>query len=454
MRNSKLKRIETRIVAGVFVLLISVPLVAFAIGMRPEPNQNRPPTPLPEISVSGVMDRELTPQLDQYLEDALIITPTAVAAEAWTDVALGDNPNPEVTIGTNGWLYYSLSLGRPCITPDDIDTVVDSLERSTRVVEATGRNLVFAIAPDKATIVPEFLPESDTCVNENADKLASLAGPENLITVWDEMRSARANERPIYFRLDTHWTNEGAGVMAQAIIENLSPGGWSQDAVVESATVDHEGDLTVLLGLPATEETVELDVVIPDSEHTRETRPLLTAAGAEYDKVVAVDFTASNPVVYGTTLIMHDSYGWALTPMLAPYFGNAAFIADTSPAGSHMWDDLDAAATIIHVSVQRSLHDIVLGRDLAADFVAAFADHFAPVETGTKETGERLELTGTEGTYVVVEMAAGQETAEVAYNDVTAKLSHDSPRAAFYVGPGGTMYFAGVVDFQTVTIDP
>nr|MDJ0954461.1 hypothetical protein [Acidimicrobiia bacterium] len=404
--------------------------------------------------VSGVLDRELAPQLDAYLEDSLIITPGAVAAEAWTDVALGDDPSPDVTLGSNGWLYYTFSLDRPCLSDTEIDRFVSAIARAEQVVAASGRRLLIAIAPDKATVVPDFLPDIETCVVEVADSINSLDGPASLVVVWDEMRTARANERPIYFRLDTHWTNEGAGVMAEAIVENLAPGGWSPDAVVESATVDHEGDLTVLLGLPETEETVELDVVIPDSEHTRETRPLLTASGTEYDEVVAVDFTASEPVVNGSTLVMHDSYGWALTPMLAPYFGKAAFIADTSPAGSHMWDDLDTAATIVHVSVQRSLHDIVLGRDLAADFVAAFADHFPSVEMGTKETGERLELNGAQDTYVVVEMASGQETAEVAYNDVTAKLDADSPRAAFSVGPGGTMYFAGVVDFRTITIEP
>ncbi len=449
-----MKRLESRVLAGVFVLLISIPVVAFAIGMRPEPNQNRPPTPLPDITVEGIMDRDLTPQIDQYLEDSLIIAPTAVAAEAWTDVALGDNPNPEVTIGTNGWLYYTLSVGRPCLTDADMTTAIDVMDRATRVVQSTGRDLVFAIAPDKGTIVPDFLPDTETCIAENAEAIAGLDTAAELVTVWDEMRTARANERPIYFRLDTHWTNEGAAVMAEAIVNRLSPGSWVKEALVESATVDHEGDLTVLLGLPATEETVELTVAMPGSEVPRETRALLTAAGAEYDEVVAVDFAASAPAIPGNTLVMHDSYGWALTPVLAPYFADAAFIADTSPAGGHMWNDLAEAETIVHVFVQRSLHDILLGRDLAADFVAAFADSFSATENGTQETGDRLELAAAEGIYVVVEMAPGQETAEVAYNDVTAKLDADTPRAAYYVGPGGTMFFAGVVDYRIVTVGP
>lgn len=448
-----MKRFEAKLIAAVFIALISIPVIVFALGMRPEPNQNRPPTPLPEITADGILDRDLTPQLDAYLEDALIIAPGAAAAEAWTDVAIGDNPSEEVTIGTNGWLYYTFSLSRPCLTSEDAQEFVDTIARAERVVAATGRTLLVAIAPDKATIVPDYLPDGDTCVDETADTLNALEGPDALLTVWDEMRTARANDRPIYFRLDTHWTNEGAGVMAEAILERLAPGTWSDDTVTETSTIDHEGDLTVLLGLPSTEEAVELATELPGSQQSRSTRPLLTATGTEYEKTVAVDFASSAPIIGGRTLVMHDSYGWALTPMLSPYFGEAAFIAETNPGVGHLWDDLEDAETIIHVSVQRSLHEIILDVDLAASFVAAFADEFAGSEVGTKETGERLELTAADGdVYVIVEIAAGTETAEVAYNEVTAKLDPDTPRAAFYVGPGGTMFFAGVVDYRIVSI--
>jgi hypothetical protein len=449
------KRTETRIIAGVFVALISIPLIVFATGTRPEPNQNRPPTPLPELRVEGVFDRSLTPQVDAYLEDSLIIAPGAVAAQAWTDVALGDDPSEEVTLGDSGWLYYTFSLTRPCLSSQDVDAFVDTVARAESVVAATGRELIVAIAPDKATIIPEYLPDEETCVHQVADELSMLEEPDTLLTVWDEMRTARANERPIYFRLDTHWTNEGAGVMAKAIIERLAADGWDDDAVREVATVEHEGDLTLLLGLPSTESVVELETVLPDSEPTREVRTLLTASGAEYDKVVAVDFTAGGePVIPGQTLVMHDSYGWAVTPMLAPYFGDVAFVAETNPSHGYMGTDLAAADTIVHLSVQRSLHEIILDVDLAASFVAAFADEFDAIDQGTNKTGERLELESSAAdTYVVVEMATGTAGAEVAYNDVTAVRSPVSPRAAFFVGRGGTMFFAGVVEYRLVAID-
>ncbi len=242
--------------------------------------------------------------------------------------------------------------------------------------------------------------------------------------------------------------------MAGAVVESLSPNGRDADAVREIATVDHEGDLTAMLGLPAPGPTDELETVLPGTELTREIRPLLTATGAEYDKVVAVDFTiASDPVVPGHTLVMHDSYGWALAPMLAPYFETVAFIAESDPSVGHLQVDLASAEIVVFEIVQRSLHEIIFDRDLAAAFVAAYADEFEVLDEGTRDTGERLELTTTdEDVYVVVQLAPGTDGAEVAYNEVTEVLSPDSPRAAYYVAEGGTMFFAGVVDYRLVTV--
>ena len=449
-----MKKLEAWIITSVFVALIAVPIVAFATGARPEPNQNRPPTPLPDISVEGVLDRELSTQLDAYLEDALIIAPGAVAAEAWTDVVVGDSPSEDVTLGENGWLYYTFSLTRPCLSTGDVERFADAVARAQRVVEATGRKLIVAIAPDKAAIIPDFLPDRETCVHEVAEALQDLDGSGILVMVWDEMRRARANDRPIYFRLDTHWTNEGAGVMAEAIVEELHPGGWNEDAVRVVDTVDHEGDLTVLLGLPDTEPTEELESLLPGTVLQREIRTLQTVTGADHEGVVAVDFSIDGgPPLSERTLVLHDSYGWALTPMLAGYFEEATFIAESDPAAGHLVYDLDQAETIIFELVQRSVHELILDKDLAAGFVSAYADDLPVSEQGTRVTGERLEFAATVGdTYVVVELAPGADAAEAAYNDTTAKLNPDSPRAAFYVGGGGTMYFAGEVDYQVVSV--
>jgi hypothetical protein len=452
------KRLEIWTISALFAAMITIPVVIFAVGVRPEPNQNRPPTPLPELSVAGILDRDLTPQLDAYLEDAVIIAPGAAAAQAWTDVALGDSPSPKVTLGQSGWLYYTLSLNKPCIAPAEVDDFADRIARAERIVNATGRNLVVAIAPDKATIIPEFLPEDDdSCVAEVAQVLSELDEPQALLTIWDEMRRARANDRPIYFRLDTHWTHAGAAVMAEAIVETLAPGGWDPAAVRQVATVDHEGDLTVLLGLPSTEPTDELATVLTGTEQSEAVRALFTATGAEYEGARAVDFsTTGKPIVAGHTLVLHDSFGWSLTPMLSPYFESVAFIRDNDPGTIALHDDVVAASTIVDVVVQRSIQEVFFDKDLAAGFLSALADEFDSFAEGTKGNGDSLQLppatTPDNDIYVIVELMAGNDGAEVVYGDFTAALSPDSPRSAFYVGEGGKMSFAGQVHYRLVSI--
>lgn len=451
-----MRRPEAWILTVIFVALITIPLVIFATGMRPEPNQNRPPTPLPDVNAAGVLDGELTPQLDAYLEDALFITPGAVAANALTEIALGDSPSDKVTLGTNNWLYYTFSLTRPCLSPDDVAEFADTVARAERAVAATGRTLVVAVAPDKATIIPDFLPSIETCVDEVADALEALEEPEALVTVWDEMRKARADQRPIYFRLDTHWTNAGAGVMGEAIVNTLATNGWSGDAVRELGEVDHEGDLTVILGLPDTEPTEELDVALPGTVTTREIRTLQTPTGEEVTSVVAVDFGVDGQVVVpGHTLVMHDSFGWALTPMIAPYFETSTIIAETDPEPGFMWPELDAAETIVHVSVQRELHETILERDLGAGFIAAYADRYDRVRGGTLDPGTSVEVDGRSGfdRYVVVELGAGSDGSEVSFDGRTVFLIPDSPRTAFTIHGPTTLAASGAVEYSFVSIE-
>ena len=450
-----MRRPEAWILAVIFVALITIPLVVFAVGLRPEPNQNRPPTPLPEVNASGVLDGELTPQLDAYLEDALFIAPGAVAANALTDIALGDSPSDKVTLGTNNWLYYTFSLSRPCLSDEDVAEFAGTVARAERAVAATGRTLVVAVAPDKATIIPEFLPPVDTCVEEVADALEALEEPHALITVWDDMRKARADERPIYFRLDTHWTNAGAGVMGEAIVDAFARDGWNEEAIRELGVVEHEGDLTVILGLPATEPTEELEVALPETEVVKEIRTLQTPTGEEVTSVVAVDFSIDGTaVIPGHALVMHDSFGWALTPMIAPYFETVSIIAETDPEPGYMWPDLDAAETVVHVSVQRELHETILERDLGAGFVAAYADSFDRTDGGVLAPGARAEVDGRSGFdhYVVVELEAGSDSAEVRLGERTVVLVPDSPRTAFTIGGPATLTTSDAVEYSFISI--
>ena len=286
--------------------------------------------------------------------------------------------------------------------------------------------------------------------------MASLDEPPALVTVWDEMRRARADERPIYFRLDTHWTNAGASVMAEAIVESLADAGWNDDAISKIGTVDHEGDLTIILGLPSSEPSEELEVVLPGSELLKEIRTLMTPTGEEVTSVVAVDFSIEGEaVVPGHTLVMHDSFGWALTPMIAPYFETSSIIAETDPERGYMWTDLDAADTVVHVSVQRELHETILGRDLAAAFVAAYAESYEHTDGGALAAGSSVDVDALEGwdRYVIVQLADGSDTSTVTVGDRTVTLTPDSPRTAFtMVGPA-TLTASGAAEYSFVSIE-
>ena len=175
----------------------------------------------------------------------------------------------------------------------------------------------------------------------------------------------------------------------------------------------------------------------------------------EVDHVVAVDFgITGEPIVPGHTLVMHDSYGWALTPMIAPYFETVAIIAETDPEPGYMSHDLNAAEVIIHVSVQRELHETILDRDLGAAFVAAFADSYDRSGGGSLGAGLSAELDERPGFdhYVVVEAQDGSDGCEVGVGTRTVTLTPDSPRTAFYIDGPSTLTTSAPVDYHFVSI--
>ena len=60
-----------RIVAVAWALFITLPLAAFAIGIRPASNENRPPTPYPEFGPLSAFDSDTYEVLDDYFADRL-----------------------------------------------------------------------------------------------------------------------------------------------------------------------------------------------------------------------------------------------------------------------------------------------------------------------------------------------------------------------------------------------
>lgn len=302
-------RLQTRIIAIGFCLFVFGPLLLHLAGVRPGAVDNRRLTAAPEVSPGRVLDDVYWSEWTDYFADTFPLREAAIRANLRIDQSIFDTSASTVVQGDEGWLYLDESFTRLC---DATLTPTQAVDRLVEVVDgwtADGTPVVVTVTPNKLTIYPEYLDEDAReraeCTDEAVAELRAAfdaSGVDWFTPLWDDLAAAKTGGA-VYFRKDTHWTDRGAMIGLEAMVDGVG-GDWTADAVVGVGTVDWEGDLTRLTGIPSTEPTERLAVERPGVEVT-----LVSEFEPGEDRIVV--YEASGPegaLLPGTTLVVHDSF--------------------------------------------------------------------------------------------------------------------------------------------------
>ncbi|GLZ32631.1 hypothetical protein Lesp02_48190 [Lentzea sp. NBRC 105346] len=264
------------------LIFFCVPVLLLIVGVKPEAFENRKLADFPAgWNFFGGLDRWAT--------DHTPLRKQAVATERWIskeifgetpkigkkpapigpvpvpapqtptttrDPSL-DGPEPsafaEVIEGKNDWLYYGFDVKGACQPTRSMDEVIGQLRKLRAAVESSGRKFVFVVAPNKTTMVPEFLPAryfGKDCAAKARDAFWQRIGPEaGAIDLRPGLDAAKERTKaPVYSKFDTHWTHDGGVVLTRAIAENIKPGVSTSWKVTDGRNVQLPGDLPPLLG--------------------------------------------------------------------------------------------------------------------------------------------------------------------------------------------------------------
>lgn len=385
------RRLETKVAAGAFLALITVPGVLYVAGGRAPNLDNRTPTPPPPLASVAELDLEALSQLQDHLGETVPGRGLAVRTDAWADLnILRESPNPDVLLGQDGWLFLASSIDVPCEWQDEMDAVRREMERAAALVESTGRRWVTAVAPDKSMLYADRLDgRADTeCVTAFTDAIqAELEAdpPTGYVPTWDALREAEAaSSEPIFHVHDTHWTSEGASVFARSVIGAMAP------ELLEDATFtavdggEHVGDLTTLYGFPEGRPARIVSVERPGVE--------TTIAGG-YADATQQDVTAGDAVtirseggevIDGRTVYWHDSFGEIALPQMAPFLGHAVALRKLPLARPWVSDVLAESDTIVYETVQRWLVPRWTDGAIVGQLAWAFRDEL-PTRTATPD---------------------------------------------------------------------
>ncbi|MGH3913970.1 MAG: alginate O-acetyltransferase AlgX-related protein [Pseudonocardiaceae bacterium] len=160
---------------------------------------------------------------------------------------------PSVIEGTDGWLYLGAYVSGACAPSRSLNDTLASLHRLRGMVEDSGRQFLLVVAPDKMTMVPQYLPD-DYLGRECASQASAQFWPAVIDeTSTIDLRPALADiagrtGSPVYSPADTHWTHEGGLAMTYALAERIDPGITQTWQVAPVGSLPWPDDISPLLG--------------------------------------------------------------------------------------------------------------------------------------------------------------------------------------------------------------
>ena len=335
----------------IFLLALLTPAAVQLFSGRAEISiaEKRALEPLPALPAARGDWGAFPGRLDAFLRDHFGLREPL--ATGWGLLKYALRYTPRVAVGREGWLYLprywdSKYGARDCAAlSDEVRSLAGRLDRFADHAARSGVPVLFAVAPDKETLYPEYMPGKSGAVrcDLHAGLMGALDGKRvKSVDLRAPLEAGKAKER-VYFKTDSHWNDVGGWRVARALLEGscASRSACARLPEPSLSMKTYSGDLAGLMGLAAvlTEPYQALDVA-PAKRGTRR----LVVVGDSFAETI-VRFLASGESVAEVNFRHHAEGRVDLRPVVA-----------SKP---------DA---ILIVIVERYLYDPGIVRSLAAGF--------------------------------------------------------------------------------------
>lgn len=314
----------------VFAAVIGVP-GAYHLAVGDEPARQtvrltewREPAPLPELTAKTVGD--FPKGFESYLNDSFASRPfLARHYNRLKVLGLGESPIPSLVLGKEGWIYTAAdqvldsSRGAAILEDGALNAWRDTLEGNQRELKARMINYVVALAPNKHSIYPEYLPDAYAPVGpSNTDVfLNSLAGSAVVpVDLRGPVLEAKLTEQVCYHPLGTHWNERGAYAAYRRLAKalGLEPIGRDRIAFVPSQELGDNWAVKLQLD----------DVLTQEVEHAVLLEPW--AARDAGSRLEASWLTTQRDGDLQRVLVFHDSFGITVQKWISEHYSEAVYV--------------------------------------------------------------------------------------------------------------------------------
>lgn len=312
-------------------------------------NEHLAPAPR-AVKPDGSPNWDLLSDAADYFSDHFAFRQELVTADSALKAAVfHTSAQPDVVLGRDGWLFYAETLdcytGASTLTERQAYCAARSLRLAQDYVEKKGARFTFTIAPNKLSLYPEHGPRGlERAGTTGADRLVEALAREG-VAYTDLFGPLAAQEEEMYLRLDSHWTNRGAALGHDLLLESFGLTGHAFDKA-GSYQESHRGDLYEML------------------------YPASSRLDRQFEFAEALDFTYTSPIrgaddlriqtssgaENGPLLLFRDSFGNALHGLMAESFSEALFVRAT-PYDLRLMDQIGAQYVAVEL-VERNLSQL------------------------------------------------------------------------------------------------
>ena len=340
-----------------FFALCLLPALGMAV-FGPAPllaNENAPRTPAMQ-NRDGTLNTAVLADTADYIETRFAFRPWLVSARSFLyEKLLHSSAEPQVVLGREGELFYSSTLDDYTgngLSDAELRQIAANLKSVQDALEARGIRFVFAVAPNKNSLIPDVMPGrfSENLSASNYCRLVPLLQEYGVQTA--DLHTPLAGREDLYCRTDSHWTAEGAALAADTLLAALGrDSDFFAGPFVEQGV--HIGDLYQMLYPTGRGREAEL-VYSPGFTYETASDP----RGGN-----ALTIRTASETGTGSLYCLRDSFGIALYPYLAEAFSSAEFSRSADYSLS-AFDQVDADAVILEI-VERNL-DLLLPEEGSA----------------------------------------------------------------------------------------
>jgi hypothetical protein len=233
--TTRAPRLEQILLLAVFAIGLLAPGLGMLGGWSADiaAIEFRNPTPAPSMPGSFAELEALPPAVDAYLDDHFGFRGQLLTLNSLVHVVvLGSSPTPMFLLGKDGWFFHrtmddSLDQVRGVnrFTPRELERWVRMMEANQRWLAARGVRMLITIAPSKASVYPEFLPDWANIVDEDRRyrqlmRRVARGSTLEFVDLLTPLLAAKERFR-VYHKNDGHWNQLGAYVAYAAIVDRV-----------------------------------------------------------------------------------------------------------------------------------------------------------------------------------------------------------------------------------------